>query len=767
MEKHDLKFTQHDPNSGCALEVEHAANLEHTLAPPRFFKRLEFQPYVHGLRAIAVVSVVFFHFDLGLTGGFVGVDVFFVISGYLISRIIWHEIEDETFSVVGFWNRRVHRLQPALLVMVVVVITCQLMMQQSWCQTSAAYEEGIYVLLSAANFKYYTVDTYFENPESHIFLHCWSLSVEEQFYALYPLFSVMCANVMRRLFVSPKLQMSLVFAACFVILCSSLTIGIVSVGNNFNFGFYMLPARAWEMLLGVLVAFPCMPFKVPCGLINRQHAINAFHGCGCAVQANLVQLWGSMSIIVAIVSYDSQTPYPSYYALLPCLGTAAVILGHRLSPSEPASELLLSRFLSSRVLVYVGEISYSVYLWHWPLLIIFLRCSQGRLEIMHKVLGVFLSGALGAFSSTYIETPFRKATRASEKRFWAAILTTWMALLLYLGLSINVMATGGDCNGTNALTTASLDLTFKMDPSAQKCIPLDMKTSVEWDSVSLQAISSSPYRYTPESQLMFSAEPDWLYPYYISPQDDRSLEQSPSLVMIGSSHCMMLNEIVRSLLTMMQKRGASLCVHRGAIKFHGFEKDTQQRTFDKQRLSFLSEWKPEVIVWADMWSHYVAQEVAESSLSWKDGSFEFLEYSFRLLMNHTRRLVIWGDNPKIAGGHLFSFTKVVLAKYRRQGSFDFLRDVRPNKARELQRIIVETHIQEVVERIKRSLDSKTVEFVPIAPLFQDNQSVLVVDPMTYQLMYADRDHLNSVGTRRLAALFAVSVFQQPACSTYT
>mmetsp|Transcript_32178 Transcript_32178/g.75551 ORF Transcript_32178/g.75551 Transcript_32178/m.75551 type:complete len:720 (+) Transcript_32178:89-2248(+) len=710
------------------------------------FPKLDFQPMVHGLRATAVTAVVLFHFDCGLSGGYVGVDVFFVLSGYLISRNILHEIEQNSFSMIHFWNKRVHRLQPALMALVCIVLMFSSALHKYFgFDLNAMHSETRYVLLFCANLKFYGMDSYFDNPEDHIFLHCWSLAVEEQFYVLYPVLLLLCWNVCLKINVSVHLQTFLVFACLLFVFCVSLSVSVESFNSNVNFGFYMLPARAWEMLIGAFVAFP-----VPALPHNRITMLTV----------NGIQCCGLLSVFISILTYNRATPFPSYRAVLPCVGTAAIIVGERFL-GQRQSFALVSRALSTAWLVYLGELSYSIYLWHWPVFVFMFAHAQGHFSCVYKACGILSSVLLGTFSLHWIENPFRTTSKLSEKWFWIGILSVWLSCFFYLN-----PYTWQTMNGYEQAVSLKNNHTVCaiVEILRGQCVHVQPEMVVDWGRVTLDTISSSPASHS--QHRMFKASPDWLRPYTSGVEEGC---QRPHLVMLGSSKCLMLLEMVERMTKAAKLCYASLCVHIAIEKFNGFEKEPQARTFDSQRLSFLSEWKPDVVVWADVWSEYA--RVGRISRSWKDTRLtEFMEHNFRLLLKHTQRLVLWGDIPRIATGSRVSFRKtslvrVVSSHHRHEGN-QYLRHMKAESRPESQRIVVEEAILHVVTRIRED-DHQGAFFVPVADWFATNSSlnsfVLVVDPCTFMLLFRDPSHLNAIGAERLAPLFAVHVFNQLAC----
>jgi peptidoglycan/LPS O-acetylase OafA/YrhL len=296
---------------------------------------VQYRPAIDGLRAVAVLAVFVFHLKhQWLPGGFVGVDVFFVISGYLITSILLREYAHKSFSLGKFYQRRIARLFPALYAVALVTLVSAYFIYsaQDFASVGASLTA---VTLSIANLKLMFQGNYFTlSPDAQPFLHCWSLSVEEQFYMLFPvtlLFLYLKANKYKTLILS--------------ILCGiSLLACIALTQSKPQWAFYLLPTRAWELLAGSILA----------NISERQPASHR-------------KLWESLSLTGLVLIFASlfvineRSVFPGYLAILPVLGTVCFIGPHRVSGG------LGETILSWRPMVLIGQMSYSLYLWHWPI----------------------------------------------------------------------------------------------------------------------------------------------------------------------------------------------------------------------------------------------------------------------------------------------------------------------------------------------------------------------------------------------------------------
>ncbi|NWA04246.1 acyltransferase family protein [Pseudomonas gingeri] len=343
---------------------------------------LAYRKDIDGLRAVAVIAVVLFHFDVpGFTGGFVGVDVFFVISGYLIASIIWRERLGGRFSLAEFWARRARRILPALFVMILATLVA------GWfLLTPRDYDElgrSIhYQVVFTSNLLFARQDGYFETSSDLTpLLHTWSLSIEEQFYVIFPLLLMLLSSRLKHW-----------RTALFLLLLMSFAMSQWAVIHAPQKAFYLLPMRAWELLAGVMLAV--MPAGQPTSPIKAQ----------------AVSLLSLGLILLAVCGYDSSTPFPGVAALLPVVGVIGLIWAN----GQQAT--LAGQVLSNRWLVGVGLISYSWYLWHWPVLVFGKYASVYGLDAW-ELAGLFILSLVLSYGSwRFVEMPFRERRLLAARR---------------------------------------------------------------------------------------------------------------------------------------------------------------------------------------------------------------------------------------------------------------------------------------------------------------------------------------------------------------
>lgn len=357
-----------------------------------------YRPEIDGLRALAIVAVVLFHARLGVPGGYVGVDVFFVISGYLISSLILKALEAGEFTLQGFWVRRVRRILPALVVLVFSVLVAGwfLLLPEDYMSLGRA---AIWQSVFAANI-YAWMDTgYFvAAADQKPLLHLWSLAVEEQFYLFVPvLFLLIFRTRLPR-----RHQALLVLAAGGVALSAAFS--IYTVAEHRGVAFYLLPSRAWELALGSCVAL-CPPQAIPRNRWVREGLCLA----------------GLIAILAPCFLYSDETPFPGLAAIPPCLGTALLIFGSTRVGLLPPTEIpRVAAALSSRPIVFVGLISYSLYLWHWPLFAFVNYWAFRPLPTSLRVALVALAMVMAILSWRFVEKPFRRRGPDSVRPLIAA-----------------------------------------------------------------------------------------------------------------------------------------------------------------------------------------------------------------------------------------------------------------------------------------------------------------------------------------------------------
>jgi peptidoglycan/LPS O-acetylase OafA/YrhL len=368
---------------------------------------VQYRPAIDGLRAIAVLGVFIFHLNRPwLPGGFVGVDVFFVISGFLITTILLRDYEAKTFSLWRFYQRRIARLFPAFFAVALATIVAAMFLYSA--QDFASSGTGLYTAtLSVANIKYMAQGNYFAiSPDAQPFLHCWSLSVEEQFYLLFPtLLLVLYLKANRHKF------------RVLVVLCgASLTTCIALTYRKPEWAFYLLPTRAWELMAGSILA----TLDPPALSVGKKKLLGTS-----------LSIAGLLLIVVSFFLIKEGSRFPGYHAIPPVLG-AVCILG-----SGACASRWTERLLSTGPIALTGRMSYSLYLWHWPIFSFVDYKLYLASPLVRIALKVLLSAVASSLCFFLIEGPGRVHLNDPHRRTLAfGLLAGALVVLVPLGLAI-------------------------------------------------------------------------------------------------------------------------------------------------------------------------------------------------------------------------------------------------------------------------------------------------------------------------------------------
>lgn len=346
----------------------------------------DYRPDIDGLRAVAVLAVLFYHGGVSfLSGGYVGVDVFFVISGYLITSIIVGEMRSNAFRLTGFYERRVRRIYPALFVMAAFTL-----LAGAWLFNAGNFaalgKSAAAVTVFLSNVLFWSEAGYFDRASTlKPLLHAWSLSVEEQFYILFPILMLLIGRFGKSRF---GRFLGLLWLVSFAW-------NVYETSRDPSSAFYLMHFRAWELLTGSLLALNILPSRLNAGLRNA------------------LALAGMGMILASVFLYHDGTPFPGVAALLPVAGSALTIYS---GMKEAAA---VHKALSLRPLVFIGKISYSLYLWHWPLLIFLKYYWIVEPPAAALALWLLASFSISTLSWQWIENPFRARTFLSRARLFA------------------------------------------------------------------------------------------------------------------------------------------------------------------------------------------------------------------------------------------------------------------------------------------------------------------------------------------------------------
>ena len=368
--------------------------------------KFKYRPEIDGLRAIAVISVIIYHagFELNinnqiykiLPGGFLGVDIFYVISGYLITYLILENIKNNTFSFLNFYERRVRRLLPTLFLVIFssLIAGYALMMPNQLKDLAGSAVSSLFFL---SNFWFFLTDNYFaEESLLKPLLHTWSLSIEEQFYIIFPpLLYFLCKNKHK------NIKLFFIF-----LIIGSLTLSSAGSFYYKNLNFYMLPSRIWELLVGAFLAHHHFNQK-----INSKKKGN-----------ELIICLATIFILFPFFVFNDETPHPSIFTSFTIIGTATIIYYNN-------NFGYVKNILSSKLFVGIGLISYSLYLWHYPIFA-FKKIKSQSLSEFDKIELILLTVTLSILSYFIVERPFRNRKLVSKKYFIATISSLFIFLVI-------------------------------------------------------------------------------------------------------------------------------------------------------------------------------------------------------------------------------------------------------------------------------------------------------------------------------------------------
>jgi peptidoglycan/LPS O-acetylase OafA/YrhL len=353
-------------------------------------KSSKYRPDIDGLRAVAIISVVMFHANVGfIRGGFVGVDVFFVISGFLIGSLVFREMREQRFTFKRFYERRAKRILPALFVVVAFcfIPACLLL---SGAELKSFAQETIAALTSSSNIYFAAKSDYFSSAgELHPLLMTWSLGIEEQFYFFFPVIMVLLIKFGRRHALSALAILSLL----------SFAVAMYGVTLYPAQAFYLLPSRAWELGLGTIL-----------GVYEVGHPPKDNSARTLLLLKEFLGYTGAAMLLCSIFLFSRYTLFPGYSALLPTVATVMLI--------RARSSWINTQILSAKPLVAIGLVSYSWYLWHWPLMSFARIAMAGVLPVSIGYALALLSLGLATISYYWIEQPFRKQSSSGTPILW-------------------------------------------------------------------------------------------------------------------------------------------------------------------------------------------------------------------------------------------------------------------------------------------------------------------------------------------------------------
>ncbi|MCD8552853.1 acyltransferase family protein [Seleniivibrio sp.] len=367
---------------------------------------MQYRKDVDGLRAVAVLPVILYHAGISaFSGGYVGVDIFFVISGYLITGIISAEMSEGTFTVSNFYVRRIKRIFPALyfMMLVTIILSGFLLLPEHFRNFGKSVAATVFF---SSNFFFWKQSGYFDAAaETKPLLHTWSLGVEEQFYIIFPLFLLWLYK--------KRHNIKLAVAAVFV---CSLALSIFLTYRKPEMSFYLLPTRAWELMLGTMLSL---------GVFRRaeSRALN-----------DILSVAGIAMIAFSVALFNAATPFPGYSALLPCTGAALLIYAGEKS--------IMGRILSFRPLVFIGLLSYALYLWHWTFIAFrnYYSNITGDAFFMSNWFIIAVTFLFAVLSYYFVEHPIRRRKFPVPSKLFKASAAV---MLLFTAIGTVIYKTDG------------------------------------------------------------------------------------------------------------------------------------------------------------------------------------------------------------------------------------------------------------------------------------------------------------------------------------
>jgi len=635
-------------------------------------RSIKYRPEIDGLRALAVIPVVLFHLGLSFPGGFTGVDVFFVISGFLICGIILRELDEKKFSMLRFYERRVRRIMPAFFAVIFAALVLAALILYPGDFDMMGHHLS-YISLFASNIQLSLFEGGYWAADAKTFplLHTWSLAVEEQFYFVMPVILLALHRWLKKH----------LFGAFLLLFFLSLGYCIYATQASPQQAFYLLPSRAWEMLLGGMVYL----------LIQRD--------CPWGKSAALGGVMGGVGLLLMVGSYFTITgamTFPGYIALFPTVGTALFIY------SNSWDNNWTGRLLAWSPLQFIGKISYSLYLWHWPL-IIFLKAHRYPDEIgmIDKLALLVVAFIVSILSWKFIEQPFRHpAKRNSAVK---AIVPACILLVLMFGVSLVIRK----CDGF---------------PGRLPWLDGDVVTRVKMEQKALGLTGRPP---------LFDVKRKFSEGGY---QVNVGENEIPNIVVLGDSHAAMFGVQISKL---SDEYGIPITffTHSGTKPFFNTNKVTD-RLID----SFIREWRPSAIILVMRMDSGI--ETIETSLEYA----KHCEAALRNLSENCERLYFVLQTPKSVG---FNLSRELALQHR-----DTIR-LLVGDSDNLPRIVDEPVISRLGRQKTRdwveSLDISNLKLLDTGKYLLKHGQVVITDKG--RLLYLDDDHLSNFGAAFVSPLF--------------
>ena len=649
-------------------------------------------PALDGIRGIAIIAVLIFHvLPQHLPGGFSGVDVFFVLSGFLLTRRILSEVRNGTFRIGTFFLRRAMRILPNLTLMVVSVVVLWAWIFPPGASRDVAVQ-GLWTLFGISNLYLWThLGTYWGQAAHWSPLtHAWSLGVEEQFYALLPLF---LAAIQRR---QPK------DLARWILALGTMSLVVWGLGMSRypTATFYLLPTRAWELLLGCLIA--SFPHRGTGGGHRRIEV------CSQAVG------WVGMGLVLSAFAFHVDRGAGAALNPIPAALGCGLLLLHATHPEIDRSRL--GQFLSGRSLTGIGRLSYSLYLWHWPLLTVggYLADRWNWDPTFGRAAGTLMSLVPAWVAHRYVESPCRRTGALHLAK--PALVATAL--------------------GTAALTCGWMTLISPADSADLIDPPHYSARSYDTGNLFIHDIAQSTrYRGIKTPPGPDQPRDSWRSGGIIHHHGGTN----PSVVVLGSSHALMYSSMIDNVCAELGLTVAFLCADGGASPFfenrqgHSFASDSIAAQFDRVRLRWIRTWRPEILIVLDRWDGH-----ASDSMAFDRKLRAFLQE----VAPYSRHQILVAQVPVLAGIRDVNLLELVHWRARPDGSPD---------------VLMADRKQDLRDRFAEVMKNAADEFRGLRVIRPD-LSLLSGDRQVHylcgrNLLYIDEGHLSDEGAEHLRPLF--------------
>jgi len=643
------------------------------------------RPEVDGLRAVAVAAVMLYHFGLGCPGGFAGVDVFFVISGYLIVGILLREMDHGGFSFAQFWARRVRRLFPALAAVLCFTLAAGWRMLEPR-EFESLGAQAVAALAFLANFRMMAITGYWEPLAEEIpLMHTWSLAVEEQFYLVAPALLFFLWRRARR-------RIGAILAALWL---ASFAAMVAAGDSASGAAFYMPHTRAWELLSGGLLA------------------VAEFRGWRVPRAAGPACGWLGLGLVLAAVfGLSGQAGWPDGRALLPTLGAALLIASNTARPNSSG------RLLGWRPLEFTGLISYSLYLWHWPLLLFWRRwIFPEEIQVHDQIALLALTFAVSWGSWRWIEQPFRRQGVGARPLLAKPILAKPILAL-----------------GCVWLALMGVSLWVKLERGFESAY------YARFDPVARRVMQSPDGKAHATHEALGSLERGGI-------QVGGGI---PRIVILGDSHAVMFGPMLEDLarrrgvaLAFMAQSGAAgfLAGGNGHIKPF-LSTNAEKRRRDAVVASFIERWRPDLVVLMGKWDSQLRHDWAPTEPGSEAEFARALDHTLEWLRGLSCDVALVGQPPVLPLPNRPNRAEILAGYLRRGGVMPAFYERPDTRAARLRAM-----------ELFRARASGHVFVLDPEPLLTNPDGSIRYHDGDLGLFYSDDDHLNDAGTSRLRELF--------------